>query len=220
MNLRFYHYAKTLAASFSADQQFSLCPPSPGFWLWRRRLEAVQHEIHQRLPGLEAQVTGQGADVVEQALSRGQLLAQEPVFVVHPLQYGVGQKSQDDEAGQQGRQVLLAVAKVVREVVALGLQRVVVLVFDLPAAASCRDDLGDVTVVQRQAGREGVAVPHLAAVVGGDELAPVDLLGVVGVAPGDRVGVAIGVGFAAPAGLRVRDTVRTAPLRPKCSSHA
>ena len=107
-----------------------IMPPSPGFWLWRRRLEAVQHEIHQRLPGLEAPVTGQGADVVEQALSRGQLLAQEPVVVVPPLQYGVGQQSQGDAAGQQGRQVLLAVAEIVLEVVALGLQRVVVLVLD------------------------------------------------------------------------------------------
>jgi hypothetical protein len=99
-------------------------------WAAEGRLKAFQHEFHQRLPRLEAQVTGQGAGVVEQALSRGQMLAQEPVFVLHPLQHGVDQEGQDDGAGQQGRQVLPAVAEIVLEVIALGLQRVVVLVLD------------------------------------------------------------------------------------------
>jgi hypothetical protein len=58
------------------------------------------------------------------------MLAQEPVFVLHPLQHGVDQEGQDDGAGQQGRQVLPAVAEIVLEVIALGLQRVVVLVLD------------------------------------------------------------------------------------------
>ena len=42
---------------------------SPGFWFRWNRLEALQHEIHQRLPRLKAQVTGQSPDVVEQAFS-------------------------------------------------------------------------------------------------------------------------------------------------------
>jgi putative transposase len=42
---------------------------SPGFWLRRSRVEALQHEIHQRLPSLKTQVTGQGTDVIEQAFS-------------------------------------------------------------------------------------------------------------------------------------------------------
>ena len=83
-----------------------------GFWLRRGPVEAFQHEIDQCLPTVEAQVAGQCLDVVEQAPARGQLLAQQLELVVHPLQHGVGQKGQDDEARQQGRQVLLAVAVV------------------------------------------------------------------------------------------------------------
>ena len=49
---------------------------SPSFRLYGRRFEAVQHEVHEGVPVLEAQVAGQGADVVEQALARGQFLAQ------------------------------------------------------------------------------------------------------------------------------------------------
>jgi len=50
--------------------------------------------------------------------------------------------------------VLLAVAEVVPEVVALGLQGVVVFVLDLPAAPPGLDDLRHVAVVQRQVGRK------------------------------------------------------------------
>jgi glutamate synthase (NADPH/NADH) small chain len=38
---------------------------SPCFWLRGIRLEALQHERHQVPPALEAQVTGQGANVTE-----------------------------------------------------------------------------------------------------------------------------------------------------------
>ena len=172
----------------------------PCCWLRGGRFEAFEHEVPQRVPSLEAQVAGQGADVVEQALARGELLAQQPVLRVHPLQDGVGQEGQDDEAGQQGRQVLPAVAEGVLEVVALGLQGVVVLVLDFPAAAPGLDDLGDVAAVQRQAGGEGVAVQHLAVFVRGGEFAPIHLQRVVGIAQRDRAGVAVGVGLAPPAG--------------------
>ena len=73
---------------------------SPGFGLWGNRLEALQHEDHQGIPALEAQVTGQGTNITEQALSRGWFPAEQWVVVVHPLQHGMDQKGQDDEAGQ------------------------------------------------------------------------------------------------------------------------
>ena len=109
----------------------------------------------------------------------------------------MGQKSQDNEAREQGRQVLLAVPVVVLEVVALGLQGVVVFVFDFPASAPGRDDRGHVAVVERQGGRKGVVVQHLAVHVGGGELAPVDRERVIGIAQGDGCRVAVSVRLAA-----------------------
>jgi len=76
-----------------------------------------------------------------------------------------------------------------------------------------------VVVVQSEAGREGMVVQHLAAVVGG-ELALVEPERVVGIAKRDRAGVAVGVGFVPKPVQWVRDTVWTAPLRAKCSSHS
>jgi hypothetical protein len=63
-----------------------------GFRQCGSRFEAVQHEVHEGVPALEAHAAGQRADVVEQALARGQLLAEQRVLVVHPLQHGVGQE--------------------------------------------------------------------------------------------------------------------------------
>jgi len=62
----------------------------PGFRLRGCRfVEAFQHEIHQGIPTVKAQVAGQGFDVVEQSLARGQLLAQQLEFAVRPVQHRV-----------------------------------------------------------------------------------------------------------------------------------
>jgi hypothetical protein len=69
---------------------------SPGFGLWGSRLEALQHKRHQSFPAFETQVIGQGANITEQAWSGGQFPAEQLVLVVHPLQPGMDQKSQDN----------------------------------------------------------------------------------------------------------------------------
>ena len=56
------------------------------FWLRGRTVEAFQHEVHQGFPTVKAQVAGQGLDVVEQPLARGQFLAQKLELVVRPVQ--------------------------------------------------------------------------------------------------------------------------------------
>ena len=75
--------------------------------------------------------------------------------------------------------MLLAVAVVVFEVVALGFQGVVVVVFDFPPAASGRDDLRHLAVIERQGRCKAVVIPHATFFIGGGELAPIDPQGVL-----------------------------------------
>jgi hypothetical protein len=88
----------------------------------------------------------------------------------------VDQKGQDDEAGQQRRQMLLAVAVVVLEVVTLGFQGVVVFIFDLPAATPGLDDLRQILVIECQGSRKGVLIQYITVLIGGCERAPVNSL--------------------------------------------
>ena len=103
------------------------------------------------------------------------------ILVIHPLQHRVDQKGQDDEAGQQRRQVLLAVAVVVLEVVTLGFQGVVVFIFDLPPAAPGLDDFYHIVVSEREGSRKSVLVQDVTKLIGGRERAPVHQQGVIAI---------------------------------------
>ena len=68
---------------------------------------------------------------------------------------GVEREGEQVEADQEAGQGLLAVAEVVLEVVALGLEHVEGLVLDLPAGAAARGQFGDSVRGDRQVGDEG-----------------------------------------------------------------
>jgi len=94
------------------------------------------------------------------------------------------------------------VAIVVLEAVAFGLERIVVLVLDLPAAAPGGHKRDDRVGVDRLRAGPGVAVEHVARGIGGDELATVHRQRVVAVAQRQIVEPAIGVSEALRAGPR------------------
>ena len=96
--------------------------------------------------------------------------------------------------------MLLAVAVVVLEVITLGFQGVVVFVFDLPPAASGGNHLRHLAVIERQGRCKAVVIQHVAFFIGGGELAPIDQQGVIPIAEGNRLRVAIGVDLAPLAG--------------------
>ena len=69
---------------------------------------------------------------MEKRLTSGNHLAQQGILVIAPLQHGMEQKGEEVEAEQQRREVLRAMPKIVLQMVALGLEYVVVFLFDLP----------------------------------------------------------------------------------------
>ena len=60
----------------------------------------------------------------------------------------------------------MAVAEVVFEVIALGLEGVVVFVLDLPAGATGGDDAGDIFIGDLEVGDEGILIELFAFLVG------------------------------------------------------
>ena len=102
--------------------------------------------------------------------------------LIEPVEHGVQQVGQHDQARQRGAQVPLAMAEVVLEAIALGLERVVVLVLDLPARPPGRDDVAHRLGRHGQGAGKGVVIHGLARLVGRGQLAPVDHEGIVCVA--------------------------------------
>ncbi len=86
------------------------------------------------------------------------------------------------------------------EVIAFGVEDVMVLVFDFPARPARRHQADDVIVRDGVAGGKGVVVEAIALTIGGGQFAPVDPQGVVAVAQGHVIEVAVGVDFMAFAG--------------------
>lgn len=65
-----------------------------------------------------------------------QCLSQQLVFFVHQAHDSVEQKSQQVQTEQQGRQELCSLSEIVFEMIAFGLEDIVVFIFDFPACAS------------------------------------------------------------------------------------
>jgi len=157
---------------------------------------------------------GEGAQVVEEGLAAGQGGADEPVVLVGKGKEGVVEEGQDVHRGQQRGQMLLAMAEVVFEVVALGLEGVVVLVFDFPPGASRGDDGGYVLVGDFEIGDKAIEIDHLAVMVGHRHFAPVDLEGIVAFGQRHAVGVTVGIGVEVGADLDPRrDGAQVRPLQ-------
>ena len=107
---------------------------------------AVGEQGHERGPGGEHLVGGDGPQVLEQADSRAEPLPGRLPggFGARRPRGGEGQQVDDDQRAGQG---VLAVADVVFEVVAVLPEDVEGLVLDLPAGAG---EFGDVVAVSRR----------------------------------------------------------------------
>lgn len=134
--------------------------------------------------------THHGLDIVEKRLAPGTHATQQRVPVSAPLPHRVAQPGQQVEAEQNRRAVLLAVPTVVRQLVALGLEPVVVCVGDLPPPPPRVRHVPH--VVNRQAMRGDTALGRAWCARGGIDdraRAPMDRPGLVTTAPEDVVDV-------------------------------
>src|SRR5919108_1129545 len=145
-------------------QQFS-------FWLSRRiecgpqlegelrfELTPLDHEVHQVMPAFKHHITGQGSYILEKRLASCQYLTQYGIALIAPFQHCMGQESQQIEAEHRRREILLAMAEVMLEMVAFGLEDIVVFVFNLPPSTTGVGHLCHVLCAEPVIGDKGVVV--------------------------------------------------------------
>lgn len=109
------------------------------------------------VPVIEGQVLDQRLQMFEEGLSRRQSILHGVVRGINPVQGGVRQEGQQDLRGEKIGQVLFAMAEVVLKMVALGFERVVVLVLGFPACATCSSQFGNIVVGDVMGSGSGVA---------------------------------------------------------------
>ena len=102
--------------------------------LWGLALTDTDDAV-KRLPrGSNTKIhrTYDGLDIMGKRLAPGKHLAKQCVLVIAPLQHRVEQTGQQVKAEQKRQEIHLAMTKVVRQIIALGLEHVGVFVCDLP----------------------------------------------------------------------------------------
>lgn len=109
-------------------------------------------------PALKEQVTGERADIVEEGCTRAEFLADGMIDGIGHIENGVQQESQQVEREQNGREIVLAVTKVVFQMIAIVLQDVMALVLGFPAGTTGVDGGDHARVVEEMIGNELVEV--------------------------------------------------------------
>ena len=141
----------------------------------RRQVKLLMHKADQLLPATEADVAGEGSQVVEEGTASAQFLSHFPVDRRAEPKGGMAEESQQEQGEQNHGEILLAMAIVVTEVVTTVLEDVEALVLDLPATAARGYHLDDALLVEVKVSRPGITIQHLTrALIGDSQLAPVD----------------------------------------------
>jgi hypothetical protein len=146
----------------------------------RFQLKALNQEVYQVIPTGKDHITHEGLDIIEKRLTPGEPWAEQGIRVIAPCQYRREQKGQEMETEPHRREVLLARPKVVRQMVALGLEHGVLVVCDLPAPPTRWRHMDN--VVRRQAMMADTAIVRALCARGGmdhRDVAPIDRQGLV-----------------------------------------
>ena len=105
------------------------------------------------------------------------------------------EQREDVDGPEQGRKMLLVMAKIVFEMVALGLESVVVLILNFPTSPPGPNHLGYILIAERIIRGQGVVIGYLAISGGDSKFAPVNQQGLIAIFEGDSVEIAVGIGF-------------------------
>lgn len=174
--------------------------------------QASKHEGDETAPRVKVEIASEGADVVEKGGAPPQRLPNALVGGIGQAETGMQEKGQQVECEQEAGEMLLAMAKVVLEMIALVLECVVVLVLRLPTRPTGAHNRRHILIAEPVVGDEAVVVEQfraadppvkLAVNVGHEQLTPVDAEGVIAVAQQQIVGLAIGPSLMPPLALAV-----------------
>jgi hypothetical protein len=88
------------------------------------------------LPGIKEQILGQGLNVLKEALAGASLLSDALVGGINEVQDGMEQESENVEGEQRHGEVVLAMTKIMLQVIALGFEDIVVFILAFPSGPS------------------------------------------------------------------------------------
>lgn len=128
------------------------------------KFKPPDHNIHQVVPTGKAHRACKGSEIIKKGWATGKRLASQRILLITPRQDGMEQKRQQIETEQKRRQVSLAVAKVMFDMIAFGLEHVVVFVFDFPPPAACSGKVGNVVSRDPMIGDKAVVIALFARV--------------------------------------------------------
>ena len=156
--------------------------------------QPLEHEVEPRVPALTPEVARQGLQVLKEGLPSRQGLPHQVIRVVRPPQHRREQQGSEMQRESPGGQVLLAMAVVRFELIACGVEDIVVLVRDVPAGSSGLHDGLHVGAIQGVRCRKRlVRQPGAVGLCGDAEFTPIDPQHVFTRAHGTSVGLPIGV---------------------------
>ena len=105
-----------------------------GWFGVRTNLQSLHHEPQECRPIREVDVSSQSAHVLEESFACGQGGSDESVVFVGQSQHRMEQEGKDVQGRQQRGKVLFTVTEIMFQMIALGLESVVVLVLNLPTS--------------------------------------------------------------------------------------
>jgi len=128
--------------------------------------QTSHHEIEQTLPTGKVHVAQECPDIIEEGLAGWQLGANPLIVLVGKGQESVEEKGQDIHGRKQRGKVLLAMTETMFQMIALGLEGVVVFVLDFPSCPSRGHQGGHILLGNFEVGDERMAIKHLALGIG------------------------------------------------------
>jgi hypothetical protein len=146
------------------------------------------------VPALTQEVARQGLQVLKEGLPSRQGLPHQVIRLVRPPQHRMEQQGEEIQRESHGGQVLLAMAVVMFAMIAFGCEDIVGLGLDVPAGSAGLHDGLHVGAIQGVRGRKRMVIQQGAVGLLGDaEFTPSDPQHVFTLAPGNIVGIPIGV---------------------------
>lgn len=142
-------------------------------------------------------IAQQGAEVVEEGDPPAQVFPQVAIELVGEVGNGMQEKREEHQRKQCQGEILIAMAKVVLQPVAVIFQYVVVFVFDFPMRPATAHQFRQIVLRDREVRDPGVMIAGLSGVAAGDvEFEPIDLQGIRPRAQRNVIAKAIGPHFA------------------------
>lgn len=143
------------------------------------------------LPVIKRDKLKQSTQVLEESPPGGGRTSDGAVSIIQPFKRGMGEEGQQAEGGQKIGQMLLAVGKVMVEMIAVVLEDIIVFIFDFPTGTTSGDGLHDIVFVNGVRCGPRITAYKLLFAIGDGDFAPVHQQGIVAIAERYLVNIAV-----------------------------